>query len=215
MKHEEFPIDDTFQPFDKEAEVDKHGRHLPHWKQSGVTYFVTFRLADSIPNSRLRSWKSDREQWLMHHPKPWNVLEIQSYREFYERLDGWLDAGMGACILADEQLGSLVGAALQYFDGERYVLDRFVVMPNHVHLLVRVAASENLGRILHSWKSYTAHELNKNLGRTGAVWQDESFDHIVRSIEQLERFRRYISENPGKAGLNAGYVLGRGVGLQV
>ena len=70
-----------------------------------------------------------------------------------------------------------------------------------------------MNKVLHSWKSFTAHELNMLLGRRGTVWQDESFEHIVRSAEQLFYFRKYIAENPSKACLKSGYRLGCGIGL--
>ena len=88
-------------------------------------------------------------------------------------------------------------------------------MPNHVHVLVCVGAKMKLSKVLHSWKSFTAHELNKLLGRRGTVWQDESFDHIVRSLDQLNHFRSYIGENPAKACLQSGFRLGCGLGFGV
>jgi REP element-mobilizing transposase RayT len=92
----------------------------------------------------------------------------------------------------------IVHSALRYFEGQRYVLDEYVVMPNHVHVLVKPLPGHGLVAILHSWKSYTANQLNRRLGRTGQLWQHESYDHIVRSEAAREVIRRYIRENPAK-----------------
>ncbi len=106
----------------------------------------------------------------------------------------------GACVLGRADLKSIVEKSLRHFDGARYQLGEFVVMPNHVHALVTPFDEFELSAILHSWKSYTASEINKRLGVTGAFWQKESFDHIVRSADSLEGFARYIRENPKRAG---------------
>lgn len=204
----------TFQPFQPKAEFRVSRRNLPHWTQPGVTYYVTFRLADSLPAGRLEEWKRERDAWLRRHPEPWAKAEMDEYeRLFYHRLDAWLDAGHGECILARNDAADIVEGALHYFDGERYVLDAYVIMPNHVHLLVSVSETKMLRKVLHSWKSYTAHELNKAAGRSGSVWQDESFDHIVRSFEQLNYHRWYIGDNPVSARLKSGFRLGRGIGV--
>src|ERR1017187_3273041 len=89
-------------------------------------------------------------------------------------------------------------------------------MPNHVHVLVRPAMEHKLSDILQSWKSFTAKEANKLLNRGGEFWQPESFDHIVRNEQQLEKFGRYIQENPAKAGLGEGkYRSGGGWAARV
>ena len=207
------PTDNVFYPLDKGGEVFVHGRHLPHWKQASVTYFVTFRLGDSLPAGRLKAWKLEKEQWLKDHPRPWTNAENREHSRFFARVERWLDAGHGACFLAEACSQQIVASSLKHFDGDRYILDQFVVMPNHVHVLVRVQKAEDLTKVLHSWKSFTAHQLNRVLGRKGNVWQDESFDHIVRSVEQLEHFRAYIAKNPSRARLSEGFLVGTGIGL--
>lgn len=100
---------------------------------------------------------------------------------------------------------------MRHFDGKRYELGEYVIMPNQVHLLVTPKGGHRLREIEHSWKSYTAKEINKLIGRWGTVWQEESYDHIVRSIEQLDHYCRYIRYNPLKAGLKPGqYRVGMG-----
>lgn len=167
--------------------------NLPHWRQGRVTYFVTFRTHDSIPQVKLREWHREHEAWVARHPEPRSPGERSAYnRLFSDRLQEWLDAGYGECVLRQTRLRTIVEQALRRFDGQRYDLDEFVVVPNHVHALVTPSESQELSRIIHSWKSYTANEINRRLGRKGKFWQKESFDHMVRSPGHLEYFRRYI-----------------------
>jgi REP element-mobilizing transposase RayT len=91
---------------------------------------------------------------------------------------------------------------LSFFNGQRYVLGEHVVMPNHVHALVRPLANHDLDRILHSWKSFSANQINKLIGSHGPVWHQESFDHIVRTASQLARIEQYIRDNPKSLPMN-------------
>src|SRR5256885_46735 len=115
-----------FQPFDPRAEKEIHyRRYLPHWEQRGVTYFVTFRLADSLPQSVLETWIDERKTWLHAHgfQKPEEIFEMsrelqEEFRQRFERkLDEWLDAGHGSCLLGTPETGEIVENALRHFDG--------------------------------------------------------------------------------------------------
>jgi REP element-mobilizing transposase RayT len=200
-----------FTPFDPAAPVAIYSHHLPHWRQDGATYFVTFRLGDSIPQEKLRQWEREINEWLEKNPEPHNVNQKAEYHErFTEKFHQWLDAGMGECLLRRPEVSGIVEAALKHFDGERYVLGHYVIMPNHVHVVVRSVQGHLLKEILHSWKSFTAHKVNELLNRKGTFWQEESFDCIVRNAGQLEKIAFYIQENPGKAGLKSGFKIGAG-----
>lgn len=191
-----------FVPFDREAEVARKRRKLPHWEQRGCTYFVTFRLADSIPKTKIDLWKAERDSWRSERPEPWTAKDWQEYHErFTARIERWSDRGWGACWLDDPRVRQIVAEAFIFFHGERYDLEQFVIMANHVHLLVRLKENWSLQKVMHSWKSFTAHKVNELQNRSGTLWMDESFDHIVRSSKQLKRFCRYIEENPAKARL--------------
>jgi REP element-mobilizing transposase RayT len=163
----------------------------------------------------MRQWKSEQKKWLASHPEPHTEKDRAKYfRLFTERIQNWLDAGFGSCILARPKAKSIVEEALAYFNGNRYALDEFIVMPNHVHVLVAPLAEHELSDILHAWKSFTARAILKEVPEAGSlfslrakrrdgastlayrVWQKESFDHIVRSPAQLDRIRRYIRDNP-------------------
>ncbi|MDK2857722.1 MAG: hypothetical protein PWQ29_125 [Verrucomicrobiota bacterium] len=184
---------------------------LPHWRQDGTTYFVTFQLADSIPQEKLKQWKKEKKQWFENHPEPHDENTRKEYgRLFPDRLQNWLDAGYGSCRLGDERAKSIVESAFRKFDGERYRLHEFVVMPNHVHVLVSPLGDRLLSDILHSWKSHTATELNRLAGTSGAVWQKESFNHIVRSPEQITLIRKYIQDNPKQCGSGLPAAVSRG-----
>jgi Rad3-related DNA helicase len=194
-----------FTPFDKQLPVARYGRYLPHWRQAGATYFITFRLADSIPQEKLRQWERELKEWLKNNPEPHTEAQRAEYQDkFTERFHAWLDAGQGECILKQPRMAAVVEEALRSFDGERYALGCYVVMPNHVHVNVRPLREHSLSDITHSWKSFSAHRINEMLGRSGRLWQPESFDHLVRDEAQLEKFSAYIQENPVKAGLPEG-----------
>ncbi|MDQ3414764.1 MAG: carbamoyl-phosphate synthase large subunit, partial [Verrucomicrobiota bacterium] len=200
--------DFQFRGFDPRGEVEIKRRHLPHWEQKGATYFVTFRLADAVPESVLAEWREERERWLKFHPQPWDWKTSREYvRLCEESREQWLDQGHGSCLLRERDYADIVRDALLYFHGERYLLDDFVIMPNHVHLLVKPLGDHPLGEILRSWKSFTAKAINQLRGREGTVWMAESFDTIVRDLDHLDAIRQYIAHNPEKGHLREGEFL--------
>jgi hypothetical protein len=121
-------------------------------------------------------------------------------------VEKWLDQGMGRCWLRHPAAAKIVVKAMHYFDGERYDLACYVVIPNHVHGVVRplVPQSEPLERILQSWKRHSSFEINRLFGLSGPLWQPESFDRIIRDEEHLYRVIQYIGSNPVRAGLKKG-----------
>lgn len=169
---------------------------LPHWTQYGKMHFVTFRLADSLPKEKLKQLKHEQKLWMAGHQPPYTETEWKEYNTiFAEPVQRWLDAGYGECLLSQRRYASVVAGSIQCFDRQCYCLDYWVVMANHVHALVIPNKPHTLEKILHSWKSFTSNEINKLRATAGAFWQHESFDHIVRSQVQLEKFRNYIIEN--------------------
>ncbi|MCB0786284.1 MAG: transposase [Flavobacteriales bacterium] len=191
--------------FDEDAETQISKRNLPHWRQEGRLYFVTWRLADSLPSEKREQLRQDREDWQRQHGKKdrKNLTLVQRrsyYQLFHQRVQQWLDAGSGSCILRQEGPLRTMVAALHHFDHERYRLGHFAVAANHVHVLVRPYTGHSLSGILHSWKSFTAKAINKLLGRSGQLWQDESYDHLVRSEEALERIQAYILAHRASGG---------------
>jgi len=193
-----------FQGLHPDKPVTVYMRHLPHWRQEGATYFVTFRLNDSLPRAKLDELEQVRREWEQQNPPPHTdaVLE-QLAQESMRRVEHWLDQGMGSCRLKHPSAAKQVIDVMHHFDSQRYELGSYVVMPNHVHAIVRplLCAEEPLERILQSWKRHAARQINRQMGVEGHLWQEESFDRIIRDEEHLWRAIQYIAGNPGKAGL--------------
>lgn len=184
-------------------------RHMPHWRQDGATYFVTFRLADSLPENRRRELEGLKADWERRHPPPRSkdVLE-QLARMVFERVEHWLDQGSGRCVLGRDDAAKEVAKSLLHFQHDRYEVGCSVVMPNHVHAIVRPLKppAHDLEDILGSWKSYTARRINQLITDEESdpekLWQDESYDRIIRDEEHLWRSLQYVARNPKKAGLS-------------
>jgi REP element-mobilizing transposase RayT len=192
-----------FRGLQEDRPLTKLSRHLPHWRQPGATYFVTLRLNDSLPKNKLREIEAFRTQWERQNPPPRSSeLMDELWRELFRRIDRWLDQGYGSCRLRDPAAGQMVVDALHHFDGERYELGCYTVMSNHVHLVVRPLDEDDqaLERVTHSWKRFTARQINGLFGLKRALWQDESYDRIVRDEEHLWRTIQYIGRNPLTAG---------------
>jgi len=184
-----------------------HSRdHLPHLKREGGSYFVTFRLAGSLPAAVLIEFKQEREQILAHalaakRPLTWHEQE-ELFRWYCDRVDNYLDKGHGECWLRQPAIAELVAGALRFHEGVRCDLVAWVIMANHVHAVVRPRPGWTLSNILQSWKGYTGREANLLLRRTGReFWQRESFDHLVRDDEDIHRCCHYTTANPVNAGL--------------
>ena len=189
-----------------EAVVDKRkGRYLPHWTSQGAIYAVIFRLADAVPGEVVESWRIERRQVIeraQQQGRPLTHLDrIELHRLHSQKIESFLDAGHGECLLRDPQLAEIVHNALKHFDGERYELVAWAVMPNHVHAIIRPFEGRDLPEILHSWKSFTSKEINNQCGRQGAFWMDEYYDHLIRNEEDFTNQVNYILANPEKAGL--------------
>ena len=177
-------------------------RRLPHWQKDGSIYWITFRLADAVPQDKLRAWKQERDIWLRLHPEPRSEADWKDYdQRFGKRIEAWLDAGMGSRALARPDIREAVKTCLLRFSGERLLLHAAVIMPTHVHLVLEPLKNHDLSRLLKGIKGASAREANRRLGSAGTFWLDESFDHIVRSEKQYQRLVRYIADNPAKAGL--------------
>lgn len=198
------PCGTGFQPVGDQ--VDKrNGAYLPHWTQSGAIYAVTFRLADSLPADVIEQWRIEREKIVQNAASQGRELTLHEQQELdrlnSDKVESYLNAGHGQCYLREPNMAELVANALKHFDGERYDLIAWAVMPNHVHVVLKPFEGIKLPDILHSWKSYTANKADELLGRTGAFWQSEYYDHLIRDENDFACQVNYIKENPAKAGL--------------
>jgi putative transposase len=206
--------------FDPKAGTAILERRLPHWLQPGVVCFITFRTHDSMPQSVVEKWLMDRSLWLRNHgiaaeDRDWKAalraldpgLQQEFYNEFSSRWHNELDSCHGASVLRDPANAGIVAESFHQFDGDRYVLTDFVVMPNHMHLLAAFLDDDSMLSICESWKRFTGRKINQRLGVTGRFWQQDGFDHLVRSESQFEHYRRYIANNPRKANLKSGEFI--------
>jgi putative transposase len=194
-----------FQGLDPHKPLQVYWRHLPHWRQDRATYFVTFRLADSLPQNKLNELRSIKREWelmsaTMRSTETLEELVLRKMQEV-ERL---LDQGIGECHLKDVRIAEIVEEAMRHFDGQQYELGCCVVMPNHVHAIVRPLNADvhPLENLLQSWKGYVSRKANQILKRCGTFWQDESFDRIIRDEEHLYNAIQYIGRNPRMAHLS-------------
>ncbi len=198
-----------FRFFNPYAAIRQTANRLPHWQQNGATYFVTFRLADSVPANLLTKWEAQRRIWLSLHPEPWTEdVESQYHRRFSGAIERFLDNGHGQCLLRRPDCGQIVADALRYFDGTRVLMISFVVMPNHVHALFVQNPVWLLEKLLRSWKRFAGKGINALVDRSGTLWQKDYFDRLIRDEKHFANCVRYIRHNPRRARLPEGtYIL--------
>ena len=210
--------------------IENHCRnYLPHIENKKYQ-MITFRLFDSVPKSVIEQWKATlntgsqigsqtsslRQQPTAKYPAPPSSSSSQTSslrekdrqhdsakesRRLLKLLDKYEDAGYGQCYLRDDRAAEIVRDALFYYDQVKYEVISWCIMPNHVHVLIEVKEGWTLSTIMHGWRSYTAHEANKILGRTGDFWMDEYFDRYIRDEKHMNDVINYIDNNPFKAGL--------------
>jgi len=194
-----------------------HSRgYLPHVKREGARYFVTFRLADSLPKDVLLRIQGERAEQLQRFNAqeasaqklgkvtPRSDALDQIERDCFRKLEAYLGKGAGACLFRRPEVADIAAGAFRFFDRQRYRLDAWVVMPNHVHLVLWPVPNHTLSGIAQSLKRYIAREANKVLGHTGETfWQPEPYDHWIRNDEEHARCCRYVLNNPVKARLCA------------
>jgi REP element-mobilizing transposase RayT len=191
-----------FRGLDPHIPVTAYRRHLPHLRQDGATYFVTFRLADALPQHKLEELKRWRRKWEQKNPEPRSEQQWEEFaRQLFLLSERWMDEGYGECVFADLRIAKNMMDAFLYFQDDRYTTFSYTVMPNHCHVVVKPLSSWALEKILDSWKGFVGHSVNQELGRTGVLWQEESYDRIIRDEEHLFRVIQYIGNNPRQAGL--------------
>jgi REP element-mobilizing transposase RayT len=184
-------------------------RHLPHWQPEGAEFFITFRLAESLPEEAVKKLKSYQEQLREQNDEN---LRNEIIRKTFQKYEGLLDkAETGPTWLKEEKIARIVQEALHFYNNKDYDLYAYCIMPNHVHMVFKhLAKNGNTDKsknsypvttILQSIKSYSALECNKILDRTGAFWQSESYDRVIRDQYELENKIRYTLNNPVKARL--------------
>ena len=169
-----------------------HSRgYIPHFDGGEIPQMITFRLADSFPQAMLETWKEELSRLL----KPASDIERR------KRIEAYLDKSFGSAWLKDVRIAEIVQNALLHFDNKRYRIHAWVIMPNHVHVLLTPCPGYALERILHAWKSYSAKAANRLLDRSSHFWQEDYLDRYIRNEDHFFRAIEYIESNPVKAGL--------------
>lgn len=193
-------------------------RNLPHWQISEATYFVTYRLYDSIPRAAIEQLKAEYQAALARLCSP----ELRSgespgvtspeqssgvqraydeQKRYFARFDALLDQNLnGPYWLQESKIAQINWDALLFYHNKLYRMYAFCIMSNHIHVLFEALPdAPPLEIIMGRLKRYTGVQCNKVLGRTGnSFWEAESYDHIVRKGE-FDPILRYILNNPVKA----------------
>ena len=170
--------------------------YLPHFDASGVLQFVTIRLADSLPQAIHAQLRADLDA--LNRTRNSTHKKWQAYRQ---KLEGYLDAGYGSCFLRRNEIAAQIVDSITHLVAQGHSVDRWVIMPNHLHLLISVRDGYSLSKVIRFFKGYTARRANKLLGRSGDFWYPEFFDRYIRDARHLDQVVRYIDDNPVKAGL--------------
>jgi putative DNA methylase len=168
--------------------------YLPHVEAGSVPQHIVFRLIDSLPRRLLAQWSEELERV---------VSEEERRAERWRRIEAALDAGSGSCFLRRPDVALVVKSSILKFAGQRYWLHAWCIMPNHVHALVTPAPGITLSALLHTWKSFSAKEANRVLGRSGTFWMQEYYDRYIRDERHFVSVVEYIHNNPVAAGLCA------------
>ena len=180
----------------EEVQINTSGI-LPHWHQDGKMQYVTFRLADSLPKSVCQDLHERVSQFKKTHPEPWDEIVKQLYwKEIGPMQHRLLDNGYGSCILRNRECRKVLVDTIAYRDDIDYKVISYVIMPNHVHMLILPLAKCKLNYILNSIKKFSAKKINHIIGKTGPLWMKESFDRIVRNEDSYKHYYNYIIANP-------------------
>lgn len=166
--------------------------YLPHWDFKGAVLAVTFRLADSVPSSLVAEWRAELASI---------SDETLREKELHRRIARYEDAGHGEAVLGLPACAAVLQAKLTDGHGLGYKLIDWCIMPNHVHVLLKLENDSTLWEILKGWKGSGGLEINRVLARTGTLWQREYHDRLVRDMDHFHDCRVYIRGNPVKAGL--------------
>jgi REP element-mobilizing transposase RayT len=191
------------QPRFGEVHIRNRGR-LPHWEKEEGLYFITFHQADSLPSSvlekiaerhRILEAANDNNASLL----PTQKTLLAAYSRL--RIEEYFDRGSGSCAFNDHRIAGALAAALRFREGMHYRLLAWCIMPNHVHVVVRLFPGQELARVVKAWKNFSAKAANLALARKGRFWQREYYDRLIRNGDEFDRAIRYVLENPAKAGL--------------
>ena len=174
------------------SETQIHGEKLPHWQQNEVIQFVTFRLGDSMPSSKLNKWKQELKIWKSQNPEPWTPeIEKEYHQRFTWKLEAWLDEGFGTCLFKKAENREILEETLMHDHSTKVNHHSWAIMPNHIHLLFTPLAP--LEKLMQSWKGISSRRIG-----TGPIWQRNYRDTLIRDATHFANAVRYIRKNPAK-----------------
>ena len=190
---------------DKKSHIDIFWDDLPHWQQVDCMQFVTFRTSDSMPKQKLDEYRSQKEELLLE-----DLKDDDDY--ILESIDYWLNQGCGKCVLKDSGARRIVEHYLHLYDEVLYDLYAYVIMPNHVHLLLSPSYDTRITESIGKIKQLSTYHINKMFGLKGNFWQKGMFDRILRGWMDYENKLNYIIYNPEsvRVGWYSLWVKGRG-----
>jgi len=206
-------LNGAVQPRYGEVHIRNRGR-LPHWEKEEGLYFITFHLADSLPASVLA--KIAERHRILETSKVANANLLPEQKVLFAgyshaRIEEYFDRGAGSCPFLDMRIAGAMAAALRFKEGKHYRLLAWCVMPNHVHVVVRLFPGQELAKVVKAWKNFSAKAANQTLGRKGRFWRREYYDRLILNGDELVRAIGYVLENSVKAGLkNWTWVWGAG-----
>lgn len=176
--------------------INKRGV-LPHLEQRGKLYFVTFRLRDALPANVLDNIQAQLKQSSESNDSASDIYWIREYhRKLTATLDKYIDKGYGDCILSLPEVRKAIVKTFIEHQHDDYIIYDYVIMPNHIHMIIKPAHWLSLKEVMASLKRKSAVRINKLLNKTGSIWQREYYDIIVRSWSNLQQFKEYIKSNP-------------------
>ena len=180
---------------DTTEHIDKYFDVLPHWDQYGKVQFITFRLFDSLPQEKLNELKENNDKFLKRYPKPWNkdVAKLY-YTTIGRKVQYWLDQNYGSCVLKYQEVRDKIVEGWLKHHKKSYYLHEFVIMPNHVHIILSML--EELQVCLKLIKGSASFFVNRILDRKGKLWMQSDFDRMVRSEDSFRYYVDYIHKNP-------------------
>lgn len=181
----------------KDERIEQWIHNLSHWEQEGRIQFVTFRLADSLPQVKLAELREELNKFESQHPKPWDDKTRNEFlKSKNKKIEYWLEQGYGECVLKRSNVRQILTNAINHVDGHKCLILGYVIMPNHVHMLMLTLPGYKNSKVLGGIRQYSSNQINKLLNRSGEFWQDDPFDRVIRGEAHLKYCLKYIENNP-------------------
>ena len=198
MFKKEFQSEEDRKRFlEKDKEIKRKSHHLDHWDQQGKFQAVTFHMADSIPRKVREDLEEISKQFLLSHPKPWDEIVKKKYRNLIpKRIELLLDNGYGSCVLKSPEIRKIVDDAILHYAEKEYYLHQYIVMPNHVHMLISMNEGYDIDKTLENLRHYTSRLINSRLNQKGPFWYGEPYKRLIRNEDHFKACISYIKSNP-------------------